>query len=174
MVVVVAASIFVWGLVSARLQRADLTAPIVFTLIGAVVALTGIAIPEASERLKPLVEITLVWVLFADAARIRIPDLRNGLGLYVRLLAIGLTVGAVEAFTARTAEAAETVQTSVERQTALEEAASKPPESSWLEWVPIIGDLWSGELNSGESSWLAARDEGVKREKFPPTSSPPR
>lgn len=90
MVVVVAASIFVWGLVSARLQRADLTAPIVFTLIGAVVALTGIASPEASERLKPLVEITLVWVLFADAARIRIQDLRRGLGLYVRLLAVGL------------------------------------------------------------------------------------
>lgn len=89
-VVVVAASIFVWGLVSARLQRADLTAPIVFTLIGAAVALTGIASPEASERLKPLVEITLVWVLFADAARIRIPDLRRGLGLYVRLLAVGL------------------------------------------------------------------------------------
>jgi NhaP-type Na+/H+ or K+/H+ antiporter len=89
-VVVVAASIFVWGLVSARLQRADLTAPIVFTLIGAVVALAGIASPEASERLKPLVEITLVWVLFADAARIRIQDLRRGLGLYVRLLAVGL------------------------------------------------------------------------------------
>ena len=89
-IVVVAASIFLWGLVSARLQRADLTAPIVFTLIGAAVALAGMEGPSASERLKPLVEITLVWVLFADAARIRIPDLRRGLGLYVRLLAVGL------------------------------------------------------------------------------------
>lgn len=88
--VVVAASIFLWGLVSARLQRADLTAPIVFTLIGAVLAMSGMGGPSASERLKVLVEITLVWVLFADAARIRIPDLRRGLGLYVRLLAIGL------------------------------------------------------------------------------------
>ena len=88
--VVVAASIFLWGLVSARLQKADLTAPIVFTLIGAVLAMSGMGGPSASERLKVLVEITLVWVLFADAARIRIPDLRRGLGLYVRLLAIGL------------------------------------------------------------------------------------
>ena len=89
-IVVVAASIFLWGLVSARLERADLTAPIVFTLIGAAVALAGMEGPSAAERLKPLVEITLVWVLFADAARIRIPDLRRGLGLYVRLLAVGL------------------------------------------------------------------------------------
>lgn len=89
-IVVVAASIFLWGLVSARLERADLTAPIVFTLIGAAVALAGMEGPTASERLKPLVEITLVWVLFADAARIRIQDLRRGLGLYVRLLAVGL------------------------------------------------------------------------------------
>lgn len=88
--VVVAASIFLWGLVSARLQRADLTAPIVFTLIGAVLAMSGVAGPSDAERLKALVEITLVSVLFADAARIRVPDLRRGLGLYVRLLAVGL------------------------------------------------------------------------------------
>lgn len=93
--VVVAASIFLWGLVSARLERADLTAPIVFTLIGTVLALSGMAGPSAPERLKALVEITLVWVLFADAARIRIPDLRRGLGLYVRLLAIGLPLTVV-------------------------------------------------------------------------------
>ena len=46
--------------------------------------------PSAPERLKPLVEITLVWVLFSDAARIRIQEFRRDLGLYVRLLAVGL------------------------------------------------------------------------------------
>ena len=40
-VVVVAASIFLWALVSARLQRADLTAPIVFTAVGAALAWSG-------------------------------------------------------------------------------------------------------------------------------------
>ena len=95
-VVVVAASIFLWALVSARLQRADLTAPIVFTVIGALVALSGMAnAPSAPERLKPLVEITLVWVLFADAARIRIETFRRGLSLYLRLLAVGLPLTVV-------------------------------------------------------------------------------
>ena len=44
---------------------------------------------------KAIAEVTLVWVLFADACRVRLSDLRDDLGHYVRLLAIGLplTVG---------------------------------------------------------------------------------
>jgi NhaP-type Na+/H+ or K+/H+ antiporter len=37
-----------------------------------------------------LVEITLVWVLFSDAARVPVQELRHDLGQYVRLLAVGL------------------------------------------------------------------------------------
>ncbi|GAA1497853.1 cation:proton antiporter [Paeniglutamicibacter kerguelensis] len=88
---VVTSAIFLWGLVSVRLERAGLTAPIVFTLIGALVAFSGLVDgPTAPDLLKPLVETTLVWVLFSDAAHIRIQDFRRGLGLYVRLLAVGL------------------------------------------------------------------------------------
>jgi NhaP-type Na+/H+ or K+/H+ antiporter len=89
--IVVAAAIFLWGAVSARLERADLTAPIVFTAIGA--ALAGLDLVHASsapETLKPLIEITLVWVLFSDAARVRVHDLRRDLGGVLRLLAVGL------------------------------------------------------------------------------------
>jgi NhaP-type Na+/H+ or K+/H+ antiporter len=89
--IVVAAAIFLWGAVSARLERADLTAPIVFTAIGA--ALAGLDVVHASsapETLKPLIEVTLVWVLFSDAARVRVHDLRRDLGGVLRLLAIGL------------------------------------------------------------------------------------
>jgi len=90
-VVVVAATIFAWGLISARLERADLTAPIVFVAVGAILAALGlIDISSAPENFKPLVEVTLVWVLFSDAARIRLPDIRNDLGCYVRLLGVGL------------------------------------------------------------------------------------
>ena len=39
---------------------------------------------------KIIAEVTLVWVLFADASRIRFSDLREDLRYYVRLLAIGL------------------------------------------------------------------------------------
>jgi NhaP-type Na+/H+ or K+/H+ antiporter len=90
-VLVVPAAVFLWGVVSARLERADLSAPIVFVAVGAVLAAVGLVdATTAPETLKPLVEITLVWVLFADAARVRVHDLRSDAGRYVRLLAIGL------------------------------------------------------------------------------------
>ena len=90
-VTVVAAAVFVWGIVSARLERADLTAPIVFVAVGVALAALGtIDTPSAPESLKPLVEVTLVWVLFSDAARIRVSDLRHDLGRCVRLLGFGL------------------------------------------------------------------------------------
>ena len=93
---VVTATIFVWGLVSARLERADVTAPIVFVAIGAIIAVLGLADPfTAPERLKPLVELTLVWVLFCDAARVRVSDLRRDMGRYARLLGIGLPLSVV-------------------------------------------------------------------------------
>jgi sodium/hydrogen antiporter len=90
-VTVIAAAVFVWGVVSARLERADLTAPIVFVAVGVALAALGtIDTPSAPESLKPLVEVTLVWVLFSDAARIRVSDLRQDLGRCVRLLGLGL------------------------------------------------------------------------------------
>lgn len=90
-VVVITIVIFGWGLISARLERADLTAPIVFVAVGAVLAVTGLVDgPEAVEQLTPLVEITLVWLLFSDAARMPVAELRRDVGLYVRLLGIGL------------------------------------------------------------------------------------
>ncbi|WP_433781372.1 cation:proton antiporter [Actinomycetospora sp. CA-101289] len=90
-VTVIAAAIFVWGIVSARLERADLTAPIVFVAVGAALAGLGLVdTPSAPESFKPVVEVTLVWVLFSDAARIRVSELRRDLGRCVRLLGFGL------------------------------------------------------------------------------------
>src|SRR4051812_7561486 len=90
-VVLITTVIFGWGLVSARLERADLTAPIVFTATGLALAGSGVVdAPSAPETLTPLVEITLVWVLFSDAARLSVRQLRRDLGRYVRLLAVGL------------------------------------------------------------------------------------
>ncbi len=87
----VMAAIFVWGALAARLERADLTAPIVFVAVGALLAwLHLFDAPSAPETLKPLVEVTLVWVLFSDAARVRIRNLRRDVGACVRLLGVGL------------------------------------------------------------------------------------
>jgi NhaP-type Na+/H+ or K+/H+ antiporter len=89
--VVAAAAVFLWGASSGRLERADLTAPIVFTAVGAGAAGTGLVhSSSAPDLVQPLVETTLVWVLFSDAARVRVHDLRGDLGIVLRLLAVGL------------------------------------------------------------------------------------
>ena len=90
-VLVIAGAIFLWGVLSARLERADLSAPIVFVGVGAALTATGLVdAPASSHALQPLVEITLVWVLFSDAARVRVHDLRADAGRVLRLLAVGL------------------------------------------------------------------------------------
>ena len=89
--VVIAAAVFLWGVVSARWERADLSAPMVFIAVGAALAAADLVQPAAAvQALRPLVEVTLVWVLFSDAARVPVRDLRADAGRYVRLLAVGL------------------------------------------------------------------------------------
>ena len=89
--VLISAAVFGWGLLSARLERTNLTAPMIFIAVGGTLAGLGLIDgPAAPEAVAPLVEITLVWVLFSDAARLPVQQLRADLGRYVRLLAIGL------------------------------------------------------------------------------------
>ncbi|MDX6324544.1 MAG: sodium/hydrogen antiporter [Nocardioidaceae bacterium] len=90
-VVIIAAAVFIWGAVSARLERADVTSPVVFVAVGWALVTTGlIKGPSAPEAFKPVVELTLVWVLFSDAAGVQFRGISHELGRYVRLLAIGL------------------------------------------------------------------------------------
>jgi NhaP-type Na+/H+ or K+/H+ antiporter len=90
-ILIITAAIFLWGIVSARLERADLTAPMVFVVVGGLIAAVGLVdAPSAPETLKPLVEVTLVWVLFSDAAGVPFGQVRRDLARYLRLLAVGL------------------------------------------------------------------------------------
>src|SRR4029450_12060073 len=95
------AAIFVWGTFSAR--AAAISTPIFFVATGVIMTqvlnLTGL---ESDPHLiKVVAEVTLVWVLFADASRVRIADLRADRGLYLRLLGLGLPLTiAVGAFAA--------------------------------------------------------------------------
>jgi sodium/hydrogen antiporter len=87
----VAAAIFGWGVLSARLERVDLTGPIVFVGVGLVIANVASIDPHfETETVKLLTEVTLAWVLFSDAARVGVRELRNETGIYTRLLAIAL------------------------------------------------------------------------------------
>jgi len=90
-ILLITATLFAWALVSARLQQADLTAPVVFTAVGAAMAWSGLVDGSSPpEAVTPIVEITLVWVLFCDAARLPLQQLRRDVGRYVRLLGVGL------------------------------------------------------------------------------------
>jgi len=95
---IVAALIVAWGALSARLERFDVTAPIVFVLAGLALThgpLAPLGITPSRELIKGMAEITLVLVLFCDASRVGLPELRAEAGLYGRLLGIGLplTIG---------------------------------------------------------------------------------
>jgi NhaP-type Na+/H+ or K+/H+ antiporter len=95
-VLVITTAVLLWGAVSARLERADLSAPIVFVVLGAVLGAIGaMDVDQAPKTFEPLVEVTLVWVLFSDAARVPVRDLRSDAGRYVRLLGLGLPLTVV-------------------------------------------------------------------------------
>ncbi len=95
---VVAACVVLWALVSGLAGRWSISAPIAFVVLG-LVATHGpvhlFAINPHSSTILALAEVTLALVLFTDASRVNIHQLRHDLGLPVRLLAIGLplTIG---------------------------------------------------------------------------------
>src|SRR5437763_13704 len=77
---IVAALIFVWATLSARLERFDVTAPITFILAGLLLThgpLAPLGFAPSHELVKTLAEVTLVLVLFCDASRVGLRDLRT-------------------------------------------------------------------------------------------------
>ncbi len=101
---VVAALVFAWAVVSAALARRNVTGPLVFATAGYLLANPDwgpVAIDVDTTSVHVLAEVTLALVLFADAARVNVQELRADVALPVRLLGIGLPlsilVGAVVA-----------------------------------------------------------------------------
>ena len=84
------ASIVFWSAVSDR-AGGDLD-PIFFVAIGLVLSqgLHLLDLDADPHLIKLIAEVTLVWVLFADASRVRLADFRADLSRYARLLALGL------------------------------------------------------------------------------------
>ena len=90
---VVAACFVLWGLVSARFEHVNVSAPIAFVVLGLVVAhepLSLIDVHITSTTVRSVAEITLALVLFSDASRVNVRELRADVALPVRLLGIGL------------------------------------------------------------------------------------
>jgi sodium/hydrogen antiporter len=89
-VCLILAAIVLWAAVTTR--AAAISTPIFFVAVGLVLAegLHLLDLDADAHLIKIIAEVTLVWVLFADASRIRLSELRADLGRYVRLLAVGL------------------------------------------------------------------------------------
>ena len=95
---IVAALVFGWGALSARLERFEVTAPITFVVAGLLLThwpLAFLSVTPSRELIKELAEFTLALVLFSDASRVGLHELRVDAGLYLRLLAVALplTIG---------------------------------------------------------------------------------
>lgn len=89
----VAAALAVYALVSKRLDRAWISAPMVFVGVGLALGPTGAGVIDLGMSHEPvhlLAELTLVLVLFADASRIDLKELRREASLPARLLGIGM------------------------------------------------------------------------------------
>ena len=85
--------VFLYSLVSRRLERTVVTAPIVFTAAGALTVLLPPALSELAVDRKMLLmiaEVGLVMTLFTDASRINRRMLKGNRNLPVRLLGIGM------------------------------------------------------------------------------------
>lgn len=84
--------LFFFSLVSGRLEKTVVTAPIVFTFAGFLVfrAVNPAGYPMDSKAFLHLAEIGLVLLLFTDASRTDLKILRDIRALPVRLLSIGM------------------------------------------------------------------------------------
>ncbi|NYF98769.1 cation:proton antiporter [Janibacter cremeus] len=89
----VAVAVLGYALVSRRLAMSAFTSAMFFTSVGLLVGTGGVGwfdLAIEGEAVTVLVEATLVLVLFSDAVRIDLRELRRELTLPVRLLGIGL------------------------------------------------------------------------------------
>ena len=90
--------LFGWSIMSGALSRRNITGPLVFAAAGYLLCNPQwgpIPIDVEAESIHVIAEITLALVLFSDAARVNISELRRDLTLPVRLLGIGLPLSVI-------------------------------------------------------------------------------
>src|SRR5512137_973059 len=85
--------VFLYSLVSRRLEQTVITAPIVFTAAGILLVLAMPGLRETNlerESFLTLAEIGLVMLLFTDATHVNLKTLKSKERLPLRLLSIGM------------------------------------------------------------------------------------
>ena len=85
--------ILLYGVVSGKLERTVITAPMVFTAFGVLLSpFVRTRLDVDAEVMRTLEELTLVLVLFVDASRIDLKLLRRDHNLPLRMLTIGMPI----------------------------------------------------------------------------------
>ena len=90
---IIAAGLLLFSLISGRLRDTIITAPLIFILFGLLAGAggTGVAhIDPGHGMIHFIAECTLILVLFTDAARIKLGDVRQDHNLPQRMLVLGL------------------------------------------------------------------------------------
>lgn len=86
-----AVALLAWSLASARLGRADITAPMALVGLGVLADVTGLVDLSADNApLGLIAQAALALLLFSDAARVDVSRLRHDPGPPMRLLGVGL------------------------------------------------------------------------------------
>jgi sodium/hydrogen antiporter len=92
-VAVIALLVLGWAVVSGALARHDVTGPFVFAVAGYLLGnpdFGPVTVDVEASSIHIVAEVTLALVLFSDAARVNLAELRRDLSIPVRLLGIGL------------------------------------------------------------------------------------
>ena len=104
-ILAIALALVAYGLISRKIEGSILTGPILFTVFGLVAGPAAwglIPLQMGNEALHLLAEVTLILVLFSDAANIDLAQLRRDHDLPVRMLLVGMpltiALGAVAAW----------------------------------------------------------------------------
>lgn len=92
-VAAIALLVFAWAITSGRLARYNITGPLLFAAAGYLLGNPDwgpLSVNVDTASIHVIAEITLALVLFSDAARVNVRELRRDLALPGRLLGIGL------------------------------------------------------------------------------------
>jgi NhaP-type Na+/H+ or K+/H+ antiporter len=97
-VAAIAVLVFGWAIVSGQLARHNITGPLLFAAAGYLLANPDwgpLSVDVETASIHVLAEITLALVLFSDAARVNVHELRRDLALPARLLGVGLVLSVI-------------------------------------------------------------------------------
>lgn len=95
---IIAGGLLLYSLISGRLQGTIVTAPLAFIVFGLIVGAGGLNVADIDpghSTIHFIAEFTLILVLFADAARIDLNQVRRDHNLPSRMLIVGLPLAIV-------------------------------------------------------------------------------